>query len=292
MRRTNNGGQNAAATEGFNASLGEYVVFLDADDVIFPSFVETHIFVLLSLRIPVGFSSADMLQSANSHTVVGTVFGLSEYVRSGRGRKPDLIRRIDESAPEVWPLCNPGPALDNQVHFVQPGDGGWYWAQMSANCFRRDALQLFMTNESLTQPNNCLDAYLIRGISILMGSVVIDRPLATYRLHGTNVFFKQPPLYGVLSYERGLNDNDQIGRKMVIDHLITKTDLFLSKLEDSRTYTRALKALDDAWPRLPSTVRGAGTYVTGKLISEPARLARKLGFFNYVSLLVRLRLHL
>lgn len=292
LRRNENGGQNVAALEGFEASRGEYIVFLDADDVLFPSFVETHVLVLLSLRIPVGFSSADMVQSVDRRMVVGTIAGLSDYVRSGRGRKPDLLRRIDEAAPNAWPLGKAYGSLDQQVHFVPPGIPGWYWAPMSGNCFRRDALQLFMNNGSLSERRNCLDAYLIRGVSVLMGSVVLDRPLAAYRLHGKNVFSKHPPLNCVLNYERGLEDNDQTGRKMVIDHLMAKAEFFLRKLENSQIYMRALKALDRAWPRLPATVRGAGTYVSGKLVAEPARFVRELGFFTYVLLLVRLRLRL
>ena len=61
LRRSDNGGQSLATIEGFEESSGEYVVFLDADDVLLPSCVETHIFVHLSLRIPVGFTSADMI---------------------------------------------------------------------------------------------------------------------------------------------------------------------------------------------------------------------------------------
>ncbi len=61
LRRSDNGGQSLATIEGFEASSGEYVVFLDADDVFLPTFLATHIFVHLSLRIPVGFTSADMI---------------------------------------------------------------------------------------------------------------------------------------------------------------------------------------------------------------------------------------
>ena len=61
VRRKDSGGQSLASKEGFEASSGEYVVFLDADDYLLASFVETHVFVHLSLRVPVGFSSSDMI---------------------------------------------------------------------------------------------------------------------------------------------------------------------------------------------------------------------------------------
>ena len=293
LRRSDNGGQSLASKEGFEASSGEYVVFLDADDVLLPSCIATHVFVHLSLRIPVGFSSADMIQSVDSRMVLGTIYRLSEYVRSGRGRKPGLLRRIDESAPEVWPLHSPDAGLENQVHLILPSDcdfQSWFWAPTSCNCFRRDALQLFFNTERLGELRSCTDAYLIRGVSLLMGSVVIDRALAIYRLHGMNVFSKHPNLFGMLNYERGgVSDNDLVGRKLVIDHLIAKVELFLHKLESPQQYMRALLALDAAWPRIPSTVGGCRTYVAGKLVTDSATLTRELGLFNFVLLLARLK---
>ncbi|HUI19830.1 MAG TPA: glycosyltransferase family A protein [Methylocella sp.] len=291
LRRTENGGQSTATIEGFEASSGEYVVFVDADDVLLPSFVETHIFVHLSLRIPVGFTSADMVQSVGSHMVLGTIYGLSEYVRSKRGVKSGLLRRIDESAPEVWPLRRFDAALESQIHLVEPCDvGTWCWAPTSGNCFRRDALQFFLQNERLGDLRSCTDAYLIRGISVLMGSVLIDRSLAVYRLHGMNAFSKHPHLYCLLHYERGgPTDNDILGRKMVIDHLIVNAHLFLRKLHSAQHYTQALWALDTAWPRIPSTVKGCRSYLAGMLVSESATVARELGLFNFVLLLTRLR---
>jgi Glycosyl transferase family 2 len=83
LRRKDNGGQSLAAQEGFKASSGEYVVFVDADDYLLDSFVETHVFVHLSLRIPVGFSSSDMFQAVGSRVVVGTVAYMSDFIRSG-----------------------------------------------------------------------------------------------------------------------------------------------------------------------------------------------------------------
>jgi glycosyltransferase involved in cell wall biosynthesis len=72
LRRNDNGGQSLASKEGFEVSTGEYVVFLDADDYLLASFVETHVFVHLSLRVPVGFSSSDMIQAVDSRMVTGT----------------------------------------------------------------------------------------------------------------------------------------------------------------------------------------------------------------------------
>jgi glycosyltransferase involved in cell wall biosynthesis len=293
LRRASNGGQSLASKEGFEASSGEYAVFLDADDILLPAFVETHIFVHLSLRIPVGFTSADMIQSAGGRMVLGTIYRMSDFIRSGRGKTLGLMRRIDQSAALLWPLSSPDAGFEDRVHLVEPKDcdfRSWFWAPTSGNCFRREAAQLFLSNEKLGELRSCTDAYLLRGIGLLMGSAIIDCPLAIYRLHGMNVFSKHPNLYGILSYERGgASDNDLLGRRMVIDHLISEAKLFLRKLESPQQYMQALKVLDRAWPRIPSQVHGCRTYAAGKLVSQSAAVAPELGLLNFILLLLQLR---
>ena len=290
VRRKDNGGQNLAAKDGFEASSGEYVVILDADDYLLSAFVETHVFVHLSLRVPVGFSSSDMIQAVDSRMVLGTVAFLSEYVRSGRGKRPGVLRRIDKSAPGVWPLPSLDASIETEVHFVEPRHtGDWMWAPTSGNCFRRDALRLFLNNEDLAALRLATDTYFLRGINVVTGSVVIDRPLAVYRMHGLNAFSRHPHLNGVLSYDRNSpSDPNQLARKMVIDHLIAHAQLFLRKMPSPWHYMNALKVVDDAWPRLPSTVAGCRSYLAGKVVAEAATLAPALGSFYFIVLLVRL----
>jgi glycosyltransferase involved in cell wall biosynthesis len=288
VRRKDNGGQSLASMEGFEASSGEYVVFLDADDYLLASFVETHVFVHLSLRVPVGFSSSDMIQTVDSRIVLGTLAYLSGYVRSGRGICPGLLRRIDESAPGVWPLPGPGASIETQVHLVEPGYAGdWMWAPTSGNCFRRDALQLFLNNKDLPALRSCTDSYLLRGINVVTGSVVIDRPLGIYQLHGVNVFSKRPHLNGILSYDR--DSHNELGRELIIDHLIANAPLFLRKMPSPWHFMDALKAVDGAWPRLPTSVAGCRSYLAGRVVAEAATVAPALGFFHFIYWLKRLK---
>jgi hypothetical protein len=232
-----------------------------------------------------------MIQTVDSRIVLGTLAYLSEYVRSGRGKSPGLLRRIDESAPGVWPLPGLGASIETQVNLVEPGYAGdWMWAPTSSNCFRRDALRLFLNNKGLPALRHCTDAYLLRGINVVAGSAVIDRPLAVYRLHGTNAFSKHPHLNGVSNYDRDSpSDNNQLGRELIIDHLIANAQLFLRKMPSPANYMDALKIVDGAWPRLPSTVAGCRTYLAGRVVAEAATLAPALGFFRFVYWLKRLK---
>jgi hypothetical protein len=119
---------------------------------------------------------------------------------------------------------------------------------------------------------------------------VIDRRLAVHRLHGMNEFSRHPDLNGVLNYDRNSpSDNNELGRRMVIDHLIANARLFVGKMPSPWGYMNALQVLNDSWPPLLSTVRGCRSYLAGKLVAEAATLAPALGFFNFIVLLARLK---
>ena len=52
VKLTENAGQMNAFVEGFRRSSGSFVVFVDADDYLFPDFVETHLAAHLSTQYP------------------------------------------------------------------------------------------------------------------------------------------------------------------------------------------------------------------------------------------------
>ena len=291
IQRADNAGMNIAAIEGFETSSGEYVVFLDADDVLLSAFIETHIFVHMSLRIPVGVTSADMVQAVGTRMVLGTYLSTtSEFMRSEKGKKFGLFRRIDENAPEVWPLHSPDAAIESQIRFVDPLDANWVWAPMSANCFRRDGLDLFMDKRRLCDLRASLDCYLLTGISVLTGSVLIDRALAIYRIHGHNIFTRHPSLNGFVNYERGgAYDETKRCREVLIDHLIANAKFFLSKVHYPEYYMHALEALNNAWPNhYPTTGARRESYLAKKVVAEFDTLAEIIGIEEQCAWLRRL----
>ena len=116
VRRTDNGGQTRAALEGFAASAGPYVIFLDADDLLLPNCVETHVFVHLSLRVHVGFTSGDMFQVSGDQVVLGTYSASTEnafnwVIQTGRGTRPRAVRAYRH------PLAKPGRRKISTVAF-------------------------------------------------------------------------------------------------------------------------------------------------------------------------------
>jgi glycosyltransferase involved in cell wall biosynthesis len=193
-----NDGQTKAILAGLSASSGPYVIFLDADDMLLPECVETHVFVHLSLRIHAGFTSGDMLQLSGDQIVLGTENGFNRLMQTRRGINPRAIRPYRHPADEPWPRPEFDQSVLQTIRFVG-ATSWWLWAPTSANCFRRDALDLFTDNPDLHDLKIGSDLYFCLGVNAVCGSVLIDKPLAIYRLHGTNQYSRRPQLNNVLS---------------------------------------------------------------------------------------------
>jgi glycosyltransferase involved in cell wall biosynthesis len=229
LRRAENGGQTQAALEGFAASAGPYVIFLDADDFLLPNCIAMHVFVHLSLRVHVGFTSGDMLQLSGDQVVLGTEHAFNRLMQTGRGIKTRAARPYKHMFGEPWPPEDFDVRVLEKIRFVGLTEQ-WVWSPTSGNCFRRDALNLFADNAALPSLKTGTDLYFCLGINAVSGSVLIDAPVAVYRLHGGNIFSQRPQLNNVLCYEPGgAGDSNANARAVLVDHLVERADRFVER---------------------------------------------------------------
>lgn len=248
-RRDANDGQCVASAEGFASTGGDYVVFLDADDVLLPEFVAVHVFVHLSSRIPVGFTCSDMFQSHGPHLVLGAFVAINDFVRSSAGRLPELLRPVAGAPGNA--LADLVPIDATLVHYCGPDRADWAWASTSAFMFRRDALTLLLRNPDLCKLSCALDVYLARGLNVLFGSLVIDRPMAVYRMHKSNIYARHAQLANWFNFERGGgNDQERLARKLLVDNMVASAEFFLSRLQNRERFVKAIANLCSVEPRL------------------------------------------
>ncbi|WP_395666361.1 glycosyltransferase family 2 protein [Methylocella sp.] len=261
IRRAANDGQTPAALDGLAASDAPYVIFVDADDLLLPHCVSTHVFVHLSLRVHVGFSSGDMLQAAGREVVLGSEEAFNRVVTGKRGRAPGRVRPYRQQAGAVFAADWPGEGVDravlNRLRFVEPMTNEWVWSPTSGNCFRRDALDLFLGPQALAGLRTGTDLYFCLGVNAVSGSVLIDDALAVYRLHGGNIFSKRPQLHNVLSYQPGgAGDSNDRAKAILVDHLIDRAGFFVERGWTPFDYARLLRRMDCSDPdATPSTPR-------------------------------------
>lgn len=278
IRRANNDGQTLASLDGLAAASGAYVIFMDADDVLLAQAVETHIFVHLSLRIHIGFSSGDMLQVVGDQIVVGTGEELNRYVRSGRGLRRNILRPYSHHVDAPWPPKSLVKLLTKKIHLVAPLSNRWVWSPTSGICYRRDALRLFADNPELADLRTGTDMYFACAISALCGSVIIDEPVFIYRIHGANVYSRQPQLNHFNGFEAGgAGDNNHKSQLLLIDHLVAKAERFCRTGWLRLHYAALLIRVDrrDGDPRLPRWQRRSRT--ASRLAQSYETVAAALG---------------
>ena len=257
VRRAANGGQTPASLDGLAASRGDYVIFVDADDLLLPTGVEAHVYAHLSLRVHVGFTSGDMLQVVGDGTEVRVVVATGEdfnrYIRGGKGLRRDLVRPYRDAA-GGWPGASVAARLEGHLHHVPPLHTSWVWSPTSGSCYRRDALLLFADNPGLAHLRTGTDMYFGHAIGALSGSALIDEPVFAYRVHGGNIYTQRPQLDRTLCFRPGGGgDSNAHARLLIIDHLVAQAARFAPNVWLKLNLVALLIRLDcgDADPSLP-----------------------------------------
>src|SRR5262245_55233562 len=185
VRLPQNLGQLGAQMEGFRESAGEFVVFLDADDVLFSPFIERHLFVHHNIETPVGFTSSnqwtisrDGQVLSKSHTDLVSRLYLSEGIDFE-------VKDPDGSVAAVQGIMFPFWHDNNEPSM-------WAWGTQSTMVFRRPLLALVLprTSRDADAFRICADFYLVRFGQLIGGSFVFREALGCYRRHGRNNFSK------------------------------------------------------------------------------------------------------
>lgn len=197
-RRDVNGGQSAALLDGLKRASGQFVIFLDADDILFSHAVASHVYVYNSLRHPVGFICSDMLQVEGEQLVLTSSPAFSAFI-SNHGESTRIPPRpmIDEIVRRPAAVS---PQILNNAYLIDRTYKGWPWSATSGMMFRRDALRLWEDTPDLSTLRYSTDAFFCFGVNATCGCVLLDAPLSAYRFHGKNGFAARLPLNNLRTY--------------------------------------------------------------------------------------------
>lgn len=265
-----------AMIAGFAKAKGAYVVFVDGDDYFLPTCIEAHIQAFLVTRVPVGATSVDMFQSRDADLVVGTGKTFSHFIMSGLGQKTSFCRMSNLDAFRHSGLSESPVIEERDLHLVDRSmTREWVWSPTSGLCFRREAVELMFGHE----PNilGGTDNYLVRGISSLTGSITIDRPLAVYRLHSSNMFTKHPALSNLVSFDKQqLAKSDTEVSQEIIACFRSQAPQLAARLEYIDAYIEAVEMIAAVGPGLTSK-DGVSSYTREFLIENRTILTAAFG---------------
>lgn len=195
LKLETNGGQMNAFIEGFHRSKGAFVVFVDADDFLFPEFVETHLKAHLNQRYAAALTCSNEVVVDQSGQVLSA--GLEKWawpkdtVQSLAADVPVPVQML-EGWQSVVSLSGK-TSLDSRpapLIFVGPDANpllSWIWSTTSGTMFRRGVLDAVLVDD-LRDLRICADFFVFQFGHLLGGSLLISTPLGAYRRHGANNF--------------------------------------------------------------------------------------------------------
>jgi glycosyltransferase involved in cell wall biosynthesis len=189
-----NTGQMGAMKAGLARTNGEFVVFVDADDMLLPDFLAQHVRAHLNASSSAGTSSSDTIQIDETGAMVeGTypIFPKNRPRQRKRGTRLHETSFGHVTASGIMP-----PAVDNPaVRFISRRVDGWHGVATSGFMFRKDLVDLIMPAD--TEPLRvCADGYLVKFVHYIAGTLAIEAPLGCYRVHGSNLWARNPHLGG------------------------------------------------------------------------------------------------
>ncbi len=186
-------GQYLAMRRGLAAASGQFVVFVDADDLLHEDFVATHVACHLSEEAHAALSTSDQWLIDKDGFLVG-VNPRSKF-RPFHALPRRFVREamLEDDFIEETVVVEEIAADANHA-------GYWIWGTTSSMMFRRDVLALIMI--PAFEMRICADEYLANFAHAIGGTAIIRKALGMYRRHGGNNFSNNAVLGGFVPLTR------------------------------------------------------------------------------------------
>lgn len=169
-----NKGQMAAIQTGLKHASGQFVSFIDSDDILIKDYARTLIRVHLSSSV--AFVSSQIVEIGENDEL-HTVYSISSFQKERQFELKSLKNLLDIDVDNVdFKVLN-----KKETPF-----GGWYWSPMSANMFRKASLDLFVDYDTPQNWIVCPDKFILNFANLIGSSAIVYAPLVGYRRHSKN----------------------------------------------------------------------------------------------------------
>lgn len=243
MQMEINSGQMAALKAGLDRTSGPFVLFLDGDDCLHPDALQCHLAAHLNSSYAAGVSVCDAHLIAGDDALLQTTFHTLFKRRTAdpyAGAKPIPRHAVGTVRHDLLDL--PGPPV--RVQYIERGWHGWHGVATSGMMWRRDLLDVVWPAD-MTRLRVCADCYLYFLCHLISGTLAINRPLFSYRLHRHNNFARFPLIGG--SFATGpFEGNRKVVEPQIVAHLVHNADRFISLIGMQRV-VEIVALFTDRW---------------------------------------------
>jgi len=170
-------GQLAAIVSAFERARGQFVSFVDADDLLYRDSVAINIAAHVAPETYAAVSSSFQHIIDADGRVLATYppLRMRSLLRLPKGSFSHSVISSSTTGPIPVTLYDPQANCAHE----------WLWGTMSSMMFRRDAAALVLEGGP-SAFRICADAYLAQFCHALGGTLMIELPLGAYRRHGAN----------------------------------------------------------------------------------------------------------
>jgi hypothetical protein len=235
-----NFGHIGAALKVLDQLNGQFVNFLDADDILFESFLASHVQVHLVSSAPVSFTSSDVITiDANDEMIAGRIHAMHEEQRQSLDRCLPKFR--DPALPTV---SDADYETLRDATFDAPSDlRSWCWSPGSSNVIRRDLLST-LTIDSVDEPiYGGVDGFFLLPLFAITGANLIGTPLSAYRVHGDNDHARLPQLRGVRNGNEAAYLRNSAAKRLALLTLIDRSERLLEIVHPPHQYFQVIGIL-------------------------------------------------
>lgn len=164
IKQSSNQGQMASMIKGLESAQGQFVSFIDSDDILMPDYAKHHIRV--HLETSVAFTSCQIIE-----------IGEDDEIHTMNSISSPHCTNLDE----LFAGENVNYKILKHKHF-----GGWYWSPNSSAMFRKASIELIINYQNADKWKICPDKFLFNFANLIGGSAIIYTPLIGYRRHKNN----------------------------------------------------------------------------------------------------------
>lgn len=216
-------GQLGAAFWALDRIKGNFVTFVDADDILFPAFASTHLQIHLAIPRSVAMSTSNIVEINAAGEPITSRYDL--FGKDGGGDTKGLTRedgvvRLSTISADQYKLLN------QQTTTRAPYKGSWFWAPGTSNMFRRTILDMCRIKSNSDIFMRAADSHFNHLCHAIGGTAIIDVTLAGYRQHGANYFSKMETIAGIRRGPPNYTYNSRKKTRETLECFMEKTPFF------------------------------------------------------------------
>lgn len=171
IKQKTNNGQLSAMIRGLKEANGQFISFIDSDDILFPEYTQNHIRV--HLETSVAFTSCQIAEIGEDDEIHTLYSNASPHCTN-----KEILKQVQNDMEN-------GPEINYKI-LKNKRFGGWYWSPNSSAMFRKASIEMLINYKNTDAWKICPDKFLFNFAHLIGGSAIIYTPLVGYRRHKNN----------------------------------------------------------------------------------------------------------